>query len=142
MNVATGEYVFYDSLRAVSPEELRDLFRYTRWGKSRSLEQIERMLAGTSLCFSARSGGKLVAFSRVLTDFVFRASLWDILVHPEHQGQGIGSKLLEYALSHPAIRGIPVVVTFASEMVPFLTKLGFREAEGLLLLQRRPIEYS
>ncbi|NLX84563.1 MAG: GNAT family N-acetyltransferase, partial [Synergistaceae bacterium] len=80
-NICPG-YYYYDSKLAITTEELQDLYRFTRWGRSRSLEQIEKMLEGTSMCFSVRYNGKLVAFCRILTDFVFRGSLWDILVHP------------------------------------------------------------
>lgn len=137
-----NEYFFYDSKLAVTPGELQDLYRFASWGKSRSLEQIGRMLEGTSICFSVRYGGKLVAFCRMMTDFVFRGSMWDILVHPDHQGKGLGSRLMVYALEHPAIRGIPVIVTYTSELVDFVGKLGFEPRHGLMILQRRPIEYS
>ena len=135
-------YLFYDSKLAIKAGELQDLYRFTRWGRSRSLEQIERMLAGTSICFSAQHEGKLVAFCRVLTDFVFRASLWDVLVHPDHQGKGLGTALIRYAVEHPAMREIPLVVTYTSELAPFLAQLGFEPKEGLLMLLRCPIEYS
>jgi GNAT superfamily N-acetyltransferase len=137
-----GEYVFYDSKKAVRAIELQELFRFTHWGRSRSLDQIERMLEGTNLCFSVRYEGRLVAFCRMLTDFVFRGSMWDILVHPDHQGKGVGSKLMGYALAHPAIRDIPVITSFSSDLVPFLERCGFERRDGLMVLQRVPIEYS
>ncbi len=136
------EYAFYDSKKAVTPAELRDLYRFTRWGRSRSLEDIARMLEGTTMCFSVRHGEKLIAFCRILTDFVFRGSLWDIMVHPDFQGKGIGSALIDYALSHPAIRSIPLILTYTSELEPFLAQYGFERKEGALMLLRRPIEYS
>jgi len=140
---ATGEsYLFYDSEMAVTPHDLQELYRFTRWGRSRSIEQIGKMLQETSMCFSARHSGKLVAFCRVLTDFVFRASLWDIMVHPDHQGKGLGSSLLEYALDHPMMREIPLIITYTSELAPFLARLGFRHEEGAMMLLRKPIEYS
>lgn len=136
------DYVFYDSKLSVLPAELQDLYRFTHWGRSRSLEQIERMLNGTNLCFSVRYEGQLVAFCRMLTDFVFRGSIWDILVHPDHQGKGIGSKLIRYALTHPAVKDIPIITSYSSNLVPFLKRHGFETQEGLLILQRVPIEYS
>lgn len=137
-----NDYLFYDSKLAVPPAELQDLYRFTHWGRSRSLEQIEKMLNGTNLCFSVRYNDRLVAFCRMLTDFVFRGSLWDILVHPDHQGKGLGSQLIEYALNHPAVKNIPIVTTYSSELTPFLGRHGFENREGLMILQRVPIEYS
>jgi hypothetical protein len=34
------------------------------------------------------------------------------------------------------------VVTYTSELAPFLAQLGFEPKEGLLMLLRCPIEYS
>lgn len=142
MSLEGGEYYFYDSKLAVLPAELQVLYRFTHWGKSRSLDQIARMLQGSNLCFSVRFEGQMVAFCRILTDFVFRGSIWDILVHPDHQGKGIGSKLINYALNHPAVKDIPIITSYSSDLVPFLRRHGFDDALGLMVLQRVPIEYS
>ncbi|MDR0649315.1 MAG: GNAT family N-acetyltransferase [Synergistaceae bacterium] len=137
-----AEYVFYDSKLAVKPGDLRDLYRFTNWGHSRTLEQIERMLDGSNLCFSVRHDGKLVAFCRMLTDFVFRGSIWDMLIHPDHQGHGLGTRLITYALSHPAVKDIPIITSYSSDLAPFLKRQGFEYREGLMVLQRVPVEYS
>ncbi|NLM71031.1 MAG: GNAT family N-acetyltransferase [Synergistaceae bacterium] len=137
-----GGYLFYDSKHAITAQELANLYRFTRWGRSRSVEDIERMLAGTSMCFSVRHEGRLAAFCRILTDFVYRASLWDIMVHPDHQGRRVGTALIDYSLDHPAIREIPLIITYTTELAPFLTPHGFTQREDALMLLRRPIEYS
>ena len=135
-------YVFYDSKLAVTAMELQDLYRYTKWGRSRSVEGIDAMLEKTDMCFSARFEQRLVGFCRIITDFVFRASLWDVMVHPEHQGKGLGSALVDYALTHPAVKKIPLVMTYTSEWIPFMTSRGFEANEGAMVMLRRPIEYS
>lgn len=137
-----GEYVTYDSKESVRPEELQDLYRFTHWGRSRTLEQIALMLKGTSMCFSVRHGGRLVAFCRLITDFVFRGTIWDILVHPDHQGKGVGSALLDYVLDHPVVRPIPLIITYTSDLSSFLIRKGFEPREGALVLLKRPIEYT
>jgi ribosomal protein S18 acetylase RimI-like enzyme len=137
-----ADYAFYDSKLAVGAAEVQDLYRFTHWGRSRSLEQIERMLDGSNLCFSVRHEFKLVAFCRMLTDFVFRGSIWDILVHPDHQGRGLGSRLMTYALTHPAVKDIPIITSYSSDLVPFLKRHDFEYREGLMVLQRVPVEYS
>ena len=55
-----NHYLFYDSKLAVTAVELQDLYRYAEWGRSRSIEGIEVMLANTAMCFSARGEDKLV----------------------------------------------------------------------------------
>lgn len=135
-------YLYYDSKRAVTAVELQELYRFTKWGRSRSVDQIDRMLEGTDMCFSTRYNGKLIAFCRIVTDFIFRGSLWDVMVHPDHQGHGLGSKLISYALEHPAISDIPMIITYSSELGPFLANLGFNSVDGTMMLLRRPIEYS
>ena len=136
------DYLFYDSRRAVSAAELQDLFRFTSWGRSRSVDLINKMLDGSSICFSVRCDGRLIAFCRILTDFVFRGTVWDIVVHPDFEGKGVGSRLISYALDHPAVRNVPVIVTYTSELAGFLARYGFEQRDGLLMLQRRPLEYS
>ncbi|MDT8283932.1 MAG: GNAT family N-acetyltransferase [Thermovirgaceae bacterium] len=135
-------YLYYDSKLAVTATDLQELYRFASWGRSRSIEQIDLMLQGTSMCFSVRYAGRLAAFCRILTDFVFRGSLWDIMVHPDHQGKGLGSSLLDYALDHPKIRSIPLIITYTSELSPFLSRLGFMHEDGAMMLLRKPIEYS
>ena len=137
-----SEYTFYDNRLAVAPWEVKALYRFIWWGKSRTDEGIARMLQESSMCFSVRYKSELVGFCRLLTDFVYRASLWDIIIHPDHQGQGLGTALMNYVLEHPAVKDIPLIITYVSDLYPFLEKWGFKQLPGAVLLLRSPIEYS
>ncbi len=43
----------------------------------------------------ARSDGELVGAARATSDGVFYASIFDVIVAPEHQGCGVGRQMLE-----------------------------------------------
>ncbi|ODT44134.1 MAG: hypothetical protein ABS70_06265 [Nitrospira sp. SCN 59-13] len=60
--------------------QLIHLYRQAPWAKHRALEQAQAMLAKTDLVILAWDGPRLVGFGRVLTDYVFRASIWDVIV--------------------------------------------------------------
>lgn len=133
---------FHDGKEGVDPSEVVSLYEFAYWARSRRVEEVARMLQNTSMVFSVRDGGVLVAFARALTDFCFRASIWDFVVRPEYQGIGLGRRFMEYILGHPVIGRIPVVVMYMPEYRDFLAKFGFEERDGLMVLLRRPIEFS
>ena len=88
MKALEENYLYYDSKMAVSPYDLQELYRFTRWGRSRSIEQIEKMLEGTTMLFrQARdeAGGLLPCSD----GFCLQSFLWDIMVHPDHRGKGL-----------------------------------------------------
>ena len=51
------------------------------------------MLLHTDLAISAWDHSRLIGFGRVLTDYVFRASIWDVLIDRDYQGQDFGPSL-------------------------------------------------
>jgi nitroimidazol reductase NimA-like FMN-containing flavoprotein (pyridoxamine 5'-phosphate oxidase superfamily)/ribosomal protein S18 acetylase RimI-like enzyme len=66
----------------------------------------------------ARAGGSLVATGRAVSDGK-TAWIYDVAVAPAWQRRGLGKRLLELLLDHPAVRGARVV------------RLGTRDAQGL-----------
>ena len=53
-------------------------------------------------CISAGDGSveeeKLIGIARVTSDTVFNATLWDVTVDPEYQGEGLGKTLMEMTI--------------------------------------------
>jgi len=85
------------------PALLVRLYDCASWAKARTVDDIKDMLARTDLAISAWDGTDLIGFGRVLTDYVYRASVWDVIVDPKYQGQDIGTQIMERILHHPSL---------------------------------------
>ena len=87
------------------------------------------MLEGSDLVIAATAGGKLAGFVRAITDGVYRAKIFDLIVDPEWRGRGLGVELIERAHSHPALaecRRISLICL--EDMVPFYEARGYEVA--------------
>jgi GNAT superfamily N-acetyltransferase len=114
----------------VAPAEYRVLLAAIGW---RPVEQTDEAL-GDALAMTwnvtARTpAGQLIGLARVLDDGVVYASIWDLLVLPERQRQGIGRALLAAALERTAGRRlVSLIATPAGEAL--YRAAGFAETDG------------
>ncbi|MGQ0810198.1 MAG: GNAT family N-acetyltransferase [Nitrospiraceae bacterium] len=111
------------------PIQLVYLYRQAPWAKGRTVEDIREMLYRTDLAISAWGGDRLVGFGRVLTDYVYRASIWDVIVDTEYQGQDIGTQIMERILHHPALKRVDLFWLCTRDKQSFYEKLGFSSNE-------------
>ena len=77
-------------------EQYFALFETTGWNREyqASPEELARAVANSQHFVSAYDAGKLVGFGRVLTDGVLHAMIYEMIVHPDYQGRGIGTQIL------------------------------------------------
>ena len=108
--------------------QLIHLYRQAPWAKHRALEQAQAMLAKTDVVISAWDGPRLVGFGRVLTDYVFRASIWDVIVDRDYQGRKIGTEIVRRILDHPTLQQVELF-WLCTRMPGFYERLGFSAKE-------------
>jgi N-acetylglutamate synthase-like GNAT family acetyltransferase len=104
------------------------------WAAGRSRKQLTRMLSGSQAVVSAWRGQRLVGFGRASSDGVFRAVLWDVVVAGDHQGQGLGRRLVEQLLEAPALRGVERVYLMTTNSSGFYLQLGFQQVASQRLM--------
>ena len=110
------------------PSQLLHLYRQAPWAKHRNLNETQAMLAKTDVVVSAWDGTRLVAFGRVLTDYVYRATIWDVIVDHEYQGRTIGTEIVRRILNHPALHQVELF-WLCTRTPAFYERLGFSAKE-------------
>lgn len=117
----------------LDPETLRNLYEHAPWARGRTSGDIEFMLNNTDYHFSAWEGEKLVGFARVLTDRIYRATLWDVVVHPDFRQRGVGEALMSRILSHSVLGSVEKFWLNTRDKFGFYEKFGFvRSQEGMV----------
>jgi len=108
--------------------QLLRLFHQAPWAKNRTLEDATKMLRHSDVVLCAWDGDRLVGFGRVLTDFVYRATIWDVIVDQAYQKQGIGTELVRRILNHPRLNQVELF-WLCTRRPGFYEKLGFSSKE-------------
>lgn len=108
--------------------QLLRLFHQAPWAKNRTLEDAKAMLDHSDVVLCAWDGDRLVGFGRVLTDFVYRATIWDVIVDQTYQKQGIGTELVQRILNHPRLKKVELF-WLCTRRPGFYEKLGFSSKE-------------
>lgn len=131
--------ITFSDQKEIDPTLLVRLFDQARWAVGRTEEQARQMLKHTDLVVTAWDGDKLVGFGRVLTDYVFRASIWDVIVDQAYQGKDVGSQLMERILAHPQLSRVELFWLCTRDKQAFYEKLGFsaKEQTGMVWSRSR-----
>lgn len=87
------EYIILDN--QLQAEDFIRLFASAGWGELPQ-DMVEMSLANSYATFSVKRGNKVIAMARLLGDGAMSFFLKDLVVAPEYQGTGIGSKLLTH----------------------------------------------
>ena len=121
--------------------DLHTLYQNEWWTKSRTLEETRKVVVGSQICLGlVEPSGKLVGFSRLLTDFIFKALVFDVIVAPEYRGLGLGDRLVSLVMAHERLREVKTFELYClPELIPFYERHGFSDDVGKIRLMRRVV---
>lgn len=134
----TGNIKFVYELSEDQIEDLLELFKNEDWSKNRETCGVKKMLSSSwTLGLVDTENGKLVAFSRVLSDFTYRAFIYDVIVAKEYRGLGLGKKIVRHILNHDLFKDLErIELNCGDHNVVFYEKLGFRKVpEGTNMMR-------
>ena len=107
--------------------QLQELFNLAAfWAKERSIKDWGTAIANSEPVVSIWDRELLIGFARATSDGIYRATIWDVAIHPDYQGKGLGSKLVETVLSHPRMQKVERVYLMTTHQQEFYEKIGFQ----------------
>jgi N-acetylglutamate synthase-like GNAT family acetyltransferase len=131
----------HDRREDVDFDQLQMLFRLGAfWARDRRREDLEVAIAHSYPVITAWDGDLMMGFARATSDGVYRATIWDVVVHPSYQGAGIGRKLVETVLSHPHVSRVERVYLMTTNQQHFYEKIGFEtNSSTTMVLHYQPM---
>jgi GNAT superfamily N-acetyltransferase len=129
--------VRYEADARLLPDEVNTAYAWVEWPQRETwrLEAVNR----SCIWFAARDlDGQLIGVARLQDDGGLDAAVWDLIVRPDRQRQGIGSTLLRMVLERCADRHLVAVVSTPAA-IDFFRGLGFvPESHGHVGMYLRP----
>ena len=111
---------------AIEPTSLLSLYRDHDWWTGRTADDVERAIEGSDIVVGIEDDGRLIASARVLTDYVYYASIYDVIVAADRRGEGLGQRLVDAVVEHPELASVEAVhLDCGSDLVPFYESAGF-----------------
>ena len=98
----------------------------TLWAKSRSIQDIKKMLSRSTVTVSLWKGANIIGFGRATSDEIFRAVLWDIVIDKNHQDLGFGKIIVKSLLENNLILKAERVYIMTTNCSEFYSKMGFK----------------
>lgn len=129
--------LIYQLTDAYIPELMR-LFQDAPWAVDRKAEDINLMLKNSWTCAAVdKNNGRIIAFNRVLSDHVYRAFIYDVIVAADYRGEGFGRLIVENTVKHENFKDVERLELYCRDHnVEFYEKLGFEKLKDLTNLMR------
>ena len=86
----------YTEEKIFTQEQVQQLFLSVNWVSGNYPKRLYKALMNSSTVLTVWDDDFLVGLLRVLDDTEMLAQIHYVLVHPDYQGKGVASKMLEY----------------------------------------------
>ncbi len=121
--------IIYADHKDFAPAVLLPLFEQSSWARGRTVTETTEMLRQTDVFITAWDDNRVIGCGRVLTDYVYRASIWDVIVDAAYQGQDVGTEIMHRILNHPSLQRVELFWLCTRDKHTFYENLGFSAKE-------------
>lgn len=120
---------YASNIEIITKEALQELFLSVEWESGKHPNDLIQAIKGSHSIVAAWDGDKLVGLVNALSDDVLTVYFHYMLIHPSHQGEGIGRKMMDIMLDRYKGCKTKVLISYQSA-VDFYHKCGFSKEDG------------
>lgn len=113
-----------DDATSVDWERLAMVFECAPLGR-RDPVVLRRVFENSGVCCFAWADGKIIGAGRAITDRVRYAVIFDMVVLPEYQGRGIGTRIMDFLIDRTEAPNVLLHAVPGKEA--FYRRFGFRK---------------
>lgn len=110
--------------------EYWNLFQTTGWNieYNFTIQELNKAIQNSWYSISIYHIAHLIGFGRIISDGIHHALIVDLIIHPNYQGKGIGSRLLDRLVKKCKENSIRDIQLFAAEdKFEFYERFGFEK---------------
>lgn len=116
--------MIYQYNKIVSAKDLSDLRESVGWNRMES--EYSNPLMTSYYHIAVYEDGKLVGYIDSVSNGVTDAYIQDLMVHPDYQGKGLGTELMNQMIAYLKENRIYIIsVVFEESLKPFYDRFGF-----------------
>ena len=137
MQAAFSSYVLDDQLSRFDFATCHRWLTDAYWSKGIPRESVEHAFSNSTLVVGAYEGDVQIGCLRAVSDRTRFGYLFDVYVDSKHRGQGLGRKLVSFALEHPDLSRVFIWMLGTLDAHGVYAPLGFAPIENPERLLRR-----
>ncbi len=118
--------------------QLHQLYQNEWWTRGRTLDETRRCASGSQICIGlVDTNNDLIGYTRVLTDYTFKALIFDVIVRKDQRGTRLGDTLISLVKEHEKLQDVKHFELYClPELYDFYKRHGFSTDVGDIRLMR------
>ncbi len=104
------------------------------WAQNRTVEDLGIAIAHSNPVISVWDNDALIGFSRATSDGIYRATVWDVVVHPDYRSSGLGRQLVQTLLAHPHLSRVERIYLMTTHQQRFYERIGFEPSPSMTMV--------
>ena len=118
-------------------DEMKEIYSSVGWTQHTN-EIIRQVFEASNVIALVKVNGRIIGIGRGMTDGVFNAAIYDVVVHRDYQGRGIARIIMEYLLDKLSnVSCVHLISTTGNE--GFYRKLGLKKLKSGMARYLNPI---